>query len=643
LNWRKLLCIIVFVLLAAGPVVLAAPGCGLSNPLDERVDNIEQKEDIEAARVVEYDLVVVGSDPEGIAAAISGARNNLDTLLVDTRPGVGGLMTRGWLNSIDMNYGPGNKILNEGIFLEFYRRVGGDSFDVDYAQKVFNEMIDKESKLTRLLSVKKIEPLVEENGEAKKLLGVRVTTGAGEKVDVRARAVIDATQDADLAAAAGVPYSFGHEEIGLPGDLMAATLVFRLKGVTNLDWAVMQNYLNYRDNNPLSGCNLWSAWGFAEITRNYQPASLRIGLRGLNIGRQLDKSVLINALHIFEVNPLDPESRQRARMEAIAELPRLVQFLKENVPGLKNAELAGYAPELYIRESRHIKAEYCLTIDDVLENRDFYDRVAFGSYPVDIQPTRPGQPGVVVGNPRQYAVPFRSLVPLRVDNLLVVGRSAGYDCLAHGSARTIPVGMAEGQAAGAAAALAIKERKTFRQMARSPGDMQRLQELLNRQGMKLAPFNISNPITQHPDYEGLKFIRRLGRAVGGYYNHYGLDDEMPDSRFIYCLSAAVKQTGARVKAHPYLSTEANSLTINDVAYMFCRYLGREMGKQEAFDYLSSLGFWDEKLLERVRRNNNVIKVGVGYTLIGHFIEWVEDYDSAVRDGAGQDTAAAMSN
>jgi hypothetical protein len=77
--------------------------------------------------------------------------------------------------------------------------------------------------------------------------------------------------------------------------------------------------------------------------------------------------------------------------------------------------------------------------------------------------------------------------------------------------------------------------------------------------------------------------------------------------------------------------------------MFCRYLGREMGKQEAFDYLSSLGFWDEKLLERVRRNNNVIKVGVGYTLIGHFIEWVEDYDSAVRDGAGQDTAAAMSN
>jgi hypothetical protein len=114
------------------------------------------------------------------------------------------------------------------------------------------------------------------------------------------------------------------------------------------------NDLNTRDSDPYSGSNWWSAWGYYDITQKYKPSFKNIGLRGLNIGRQRDGSVLINALHIFNVDPLDPESREKARIAANMELPGLVNYLKENILGFKNAQLAGVAPKLYIRESRHI-------------------------------------------------------------------------------------------------------------------------------------------------------------------------------------------------------------------------------------------------------------------------------------------------
>jgi len=211
-----------------------------------------------------YDLVVVGSDPEGVAAAVSGARSGLNTLLVDTRPVPGGLMTRGWLNTIDMNYRV-NRILNEGIFLEFFHRVEGDSFDVGTAQAVFNDLVNAEEKLDLLLGVDSFAPLVkkveDKEGVVAEVTGVRVVMPDGQSREIRARRVIDATQDADLAAAAGVPYTFGQEDLGLPGHNMAVTLVFKLRGITQDDWLRIATYLVYQDKDPYSGANNLSAWG----------------------------------------------------------------------------------------------------------------------------------------------------------------------------------------------------------------------------------------------------------------------------------------------------------------------------------------------------------------------------------------------
>ncbi|MBM7853696.1 flavin-dependent dehydrogenase [Desulfohalotomaculum tongense] len=571
------------------------------------------------AALSEYDLIVVGSDPEGIAAAVSGARNGLNTLLVDTRPVLGGLMTRGWLNSIDMNYAPNGDILNKGIFLEFYKQVEGDSFDVNTALNVFNRMVENEDNLSVLLDVKEIKPVM--NAGKTAVTGIKVVEKDNTVRKIDGRVVIDATQDADIAAAAGVPYSIALSDMGYTDRYVAVTLVFQLKGVSALDWLKMGFSLaSNRASGERAGINMVSAWGFGDIMAEYRSSSEQVGIRGLNIGRQKDGTLLVNALHVYGINPLDEQQLQEARRVAEGELPRVVQFLRQNIPGLEHAQLAAAAPELYVRESRHIYGEYRLTVDDVLENRDFADGIAFGSYPIDIQAVSREFKGAVVGVPKQYAIPLRCLVPQKVDGLLVVGRSASFDSLAHGSARVIPVGMATGQAAGAAAALSLEKNTSLRDMCYNRELITQLRERLNRQGMEIKPFSYPVPEAGHWAYEGLKFVRRYGLVFGGYSNRYNLDEEMPEQNFINLLSWITRLAGRDSAEKPVLYTEGNALTIEDVSYMITQYQGKQLTKKEAYRYLRGLNFFDRQVLKNVENHGGKITRGAAYMILKHYIE-----------------------
>ena len=569
-----------------------------------------------------YDLVVVGSDPEGIAAAVSGARNGLSVLLVDSRPELGGLMTQGWLNSLDMNYSSAGDILNKGIFLEFFEQIKGDSFDVEEARWVFNKLVGDEQNIHVMAEVDDIAPVTAPQYGRTVIDGVRITL-CGQSITVAARSVIDATQDGDIAALAGVTYSAGQQDIGRQASYMAVTQVFKLNGVGLSDWLRIIYNLRY-DGKKFTGANWHSAWGFSDITARYEPSHDGVALRGLNIGRQGDGSLLVNALLVYGVDPLDDVSRQKARAIIDAELPLVIEFLNKNVPGMKKASLGGLAPELYVRESRHIMAEYRLTIDDVLENRDFTDRIAFGSYPVDMQPSGPGLPGVIIGTPQQYAVPFRCLVPRGVDGLLVVGRAAGFDSLPHGSARTIPVGMATGQAAGAAAAMAQQKGLTFRELAADNAMMEALQNRLNQQGMELHPFHIKNELVGHWAYDGLRFIRSLGLVAGGYNNDYRLDEPIEHQRFLNILSRAVHQLGAQVPGQPILYPEANVFNIYDASHALTEYLGMNLNKEESFTYLTEVGLLnpDHNYWQDYVSSDKPLSHGVAYMMIKDFIAYV---------------------
>ena len=175
-----------------------------------------------------YDVIVYASEPEGVAAAVSAARNGMKTLLLSEDGALGGLMTLGELNFIDMCEGRDGTSLVEGIFREFYDMVGGSAFDITEAKNAFLALCENEDNLTLRTESHLAAPIM----DGDELLGVKMRETDGEK-SYYAKVIIDASADADLAALSGVPYTFAGEDIGGKDRQMGVTLVFELSGV---DW-----------------------------------------------------------------------------------------------------------------------------------------------------------------------------------------------------------------------------------------------------------------------------------------------------------------------------------------------------------------------------------------------------------------------
>ena len=533
INSSKMNIVLIAVIILTAAALILTPAvlsnsAGAETLSDEKPHDFLYDYDIEG----EYDVIVVGSDPEGVAAAVASARSGRDTLLICERGHPGGLMYQGALNTIDMNFNPDGELVTQGIFAEFYEELEGISFNTATALRIFRAMIRQEDNLTYLSRRRVTEPLLEGNS----LVGIRTvstSTGTRERIFAAER-FIDATQDAELAAEAGVPYTRGMEDIGRSETYQAATLVFQL---VDVDWNEAWRYLR-DDGDPGTGGSSRSLWGFWDEMEKYESRQPDISVRGLNVGRQRGDRVLINALQITNIDPFSQESRREGWLKAHSELEYLVEHIRDNVPGFSQARLHGIAPELYVRQSRQIRGETRLDINDVREHRVFPDRVGMGTYPVDIQRTAADEPNLVLFNPAQYSIPFRALVPSRIDRLLVAGRSASYGSLAHGSARVIPVGMVAGEAAGVAADISLKMELDFRQLARDEEGIDKLQDELSSRGADLQEFHYPFAGEKSPALEGIRFVNSLGILQAGYDNQFGFEEPVRIDEFLSNLETA---------------------------------------------------------------------------------------------------------
>jgi len=412
-----------------------------------------------------WDLIVYGTEPEGIAAAVAAARQGLKTLLLGPDDGLGGLFTLGWLNSLDMSWDISSGepvLLTGGIFEEWWDKLWRPlSFQVDAAYMAFLEMVSEEANLTLRLGDTLLTTALEPQGVRSELLvTTKFLSSSGVEYRTTAPFFIDATADGDLMARTNAPYTFGWADVGRPEVFMAPTLVFEMEHV---NWDEVVAYARGLAD-PRYGASGDSAWAYWEIVAAYQPTDPQTYLRGLNLGRQdaatgdrQDATVLINALLIFEVDPLDTASLAEARRRGEAEARQVAAFLQQVAPGFVQATFSRVAPKLYIRESRHLISMYNLTLGDIISERHFWDEIAQGAYPVDLQAVSTDERERTLYAPqRGYGIPLRSLIPQwGPSNLFVVGRSAGYTSEAHGSARVVPVGMAEGEAAAIAVAIAL--------------------------------------------------------------------------------------------------------------------------------------------------------------------------------------------
>jgi hypothetical protein len=165
----------------------------------------------------------------------------------------------------------------------------------------------------------------------------------------------------------------------------------------------------------------------------------------------------------------------------------MVQFLQRHVPGFEACHLVMTFPRIGVRESRRIQGEYCLTYEDVVEARRFDDVVTLCGYRVDIHGYDGGpiynepERGTQIKDYGSYDIPYRCLVPERVDNLLVAGRCISGTHEAHASYRVMGTCMGTGHAAGTAAALSVREGVSPRQL-----DVDLLQKTLLQQGAYLG-------------------------------------------------------------------------------------------------------------------------------------------------------------
>lgn len=574
-----------------------------------------------------YDVIVAGTDPEGVTAAISSARNGLTVLLVDGRGRemLGGLMTVGELNTIDLNYSPtpplaqrllvNHAYLNEGIFLEWFKKVEGSSFDLITAANAFYSMVRAEENIDLLMKAQEMVPIVSEEDTGKTVTGMHIVSEDGTVYDINSGAVIDATQDGDIAAAAGVPYTVGREDIGSEGDTMVATLVFRLSGVTSDIWDKLAKHKG-------AGSDDRSIWGYDEAKAYVSSDPEKVQIRGLNIGRQNDGTILINCMQLFGIDPLDPESVEEGLKVGQAEAPRIAEYLKSTFEEFKGLEYAGTASELYIRESRHIEGEYRLKLTDLLENRDQWDAIAYGSYPVDIQSISSGSGGTIMMKPEQYGIPFRTLVPQEIDGILVVGRAASYDTIPYGSARVIQIGMATAEAAGAAAKLAADNGVTFRELSQSGELIKKLRSNLVKQGMNLTMHQIGLQDYQlRDDYNGLVAAASMALISGGYDNNsWNLDEPSNPLRYFNKLSQikklhSDKLTGDPLTAIDHLDNPGEEpLTLSLAASMIGAVAGVQIDEDEAISELLKRGWLTEQTIETIDDPLNLTN-GDGYMLI----------------------------
>ena len=398
--------------------------------------------------VADADVAVVGGGPAGVAAAVSAARNGADAVLVERYPYLGGLASGGMVLVLDDMHND-TEISVRGLAMEIIERMHAKKLcvyppeaDRDPAVRATQEMWCKwrrwglfdfhtQSKPHPIIFAAAFDPdgfkqasldMVREAGvrlrlhswfqsaivEDGRAAGVIVETKEGAQA-IRAGAVIDATGDLDVAASAGAAYEDG---------AYIVTTVSRIGGV---DTEAAERF----ENEEPERFTALDRQAKRLIGGSWQHWWLKTPLPGI---------VWCNCPHMTGFDGMKVADLTAAEFEGRRRMQGLLEFARENLPGFEQAYFVDFAPQTGVRQTRLLKGEYVVTKRDVRDRVHFHDSVCRG---------------------RDYYTPYRALLPVGVDQLLVAGRHYSATPQAQKISREIPPCMAMGEAAGIAAAQAL--------------------------------------------------------------------------------------------------------------------------------------------------------------------------------------------
>jgi len=423
------------------------------------------------------DVLVVGGTPAGVAAALAAARRGERVTLVSASDDLGGALTDAMMDQWDLNVTSDDAPVERGIFAEIHARLG-DAFTPDAAARTLASMVAAEPQVTVWYDDAPTSVVTARTKDGVTIERVNFRTASGDSADVAAPVVVDATDDGDVAALAGARYDLGRQDTGLDERMQAVTLMFTIEGV---DWSALVSSYDEKRFGP-GGATDRTAWGYAGLMGQYKTLDPAVLVRDLNLGHVASGAVTVNAIDVVGIDGLDPSQLDLARRLSVAEAPHLVEFLRTNLHGFENARLGVFAPAIYVRETRHIKGLERLTATDVWSGDVPSDSIGLASYPLDVHPVDATDEPAYAPVRHVYGVPFGVMVPAGIDNLLVASPAISATHLAAGSARIIPTTIEEGEAAGAAAALALRERVDFDDIAQGTRLIAELREDLADHG-----------------------------------------------------------------------------------------------------------------------------------------------------------------
>jgi glycine/D-amino acid oxidase-like deaminating enzyme len=420
-----------------------------------------------------YDVIVVGSGSAGSSAAISAGRAGARTLLVDRLAFMGGTSTA-VLDTFYAFYTPGEapRRVVGGLGWEVVERLTADgaAFErpntygagtgVTYDQEVLKRLWERlagEAGVELLLHTWATGVRVDDGRAG----AIRLWNKGGERW-VEARAIVDASGDADVCALAGVP----HDDAKAQGKVQSLSTLFRL---ANVDVARAAE-------TPKAA--LWTLMREAAATGDYRLPRLE----GSWHRTPHDGVVMVHMTRIPDVDATDPVQLTRAELEGRRQAAEYHRFLRDRVPGFERSVLVATSPAIGVRESRRVHGDYRLTRDDVLAARRFDDEIALCGAPIEDHHAGGDTAWQYVEGGGAYGIPYRALLPVGLDGLLVAGRCFSSTHDAHASARSMATCMAMGQAAGTAAAMAAATGTVPRAVAATA-----LRERLAADGAVLEP------------------------------------------------------------------------------------------------------------------------------------------------------------